>query len=575
MTGVGTIADRPRINVSAKAAKVYEGEPIVIEFTRTGYLGIPVEILYRHLSSGLVTPVDSSLPLVQVAFLAAGANTVEISIATVDDDIVNRLRRHVVRLAPTGIEVWRRGANSFAVVDVIDDDTTRVVQVRAKNDRVVEGGRAVFELTRAGGDLRRGLRINYRYTDPDGTTVVEEAEFPPDGTTVEVSYATTDDSEINTESPTHTVSLHGDLHVGGTSIDREWGAGSPSSATVTVNDNDLREGIHLDVSGPSRLLRGIALDLEFTVTNSGTVLVQGPINIVVGYYAFPVTACTHVGNLAGGGHFSCTATPISLSESQYAGLEGTGSISFTVTAMTTTLTSNEVELTIPVGSERLLGFTQSTVEVREGPNAKVELTVEFSATLTASLMRNVRVDYSIVPLGISPQGTDPAMAGEDYVDTSGTLTFSDSTQETIEITNKQDELDEFREEFAVQLSSPESAMIDPDKSSVTVAILDESGTTVPVLTLARRGRGNVDERDGNIKFTANLDRASGKRVVVHTSDPGTGTATASEDYSEFGGKCWSSNPASCPQPSMCRCTKTTPRKATRRSLSASPWRDQV
>ena len=139
---------------------------------------------------------------------------------------MNRLRRHVVRLAPTGIEVWRRGANSFAVVDVIDDDTTPAVQVRAKNDRVVEGGRAVFELTRAGGDLRRGLRINYRYTDPDGTTVVEEAEFPPDGTTVEVSYATTDDSEINTESPTHTVSLHGDLHVGGTNIDRSGGGDS-------------------------------------------------------------------------------------------------------------------------------------------------------------------------------------------------------------------------------------------------------------------------------------------------------------------------------------------------------------
>ena len=204
--------------------------------------------------------------------------------------------------------------------------------------------------------------------------------------------------------------------------------------------------------------------------------------------------------------------------------------------MTTTLTSNEVELTIPVGSERLLGFTESTVEVREGPNAKVELTVEFSATLTASLAGNVRVAYDIVPRGVSPQGTDPAVAGEDYVDTSGTLTFSDSTQETIEITIKQDELDEFREEFAVQLSIPESAMIDTDKSSVTVAILDESGTTVPALTLTRRGRGNVDERDGNIKFTARLDRASGKRVVALTSDPGTGTATAGEDYSEFDGQ---------------------------------------
>ncbi len=532
VTGVGTIADRPRIDVSAKAPRVLEGDPVVIEFTRTGYLEIPVEIRYRHTSSSIVT---TGLPPVQVASLAAGANTAEISIATVDDDIENRLRRHVVRLAPTGSQVWRRGANSFAVVDVVDDDSTPVVQVRAKNDEVVEGSPAVFEFSRSRGDLRRGLRLNYRYTDPDGTTVFDDAEFPANGTTVEVSYATTDDADINSASRTHTVSLHGDLHVGGTNIDRVWRAGTPSSATVTVNDNDLREGIHLDVSGPSRFLPGTTLDLEFTVTNLGTVPVQGPINVLVSYDS-PVTACTHARDLGTGAHFTCSATPITLTDSQYAALETTGSISFTVTAMTATLTSNMVGLTIPVGGEPILSFTESTVEVREGPNAKAELTVEFSATLTPALMGNVRVAYDIVPLGISPQGTDPAVAGEDYVDTSGTLIFSDSTQETIEITIKQDELDEFREEFSVQLSSPESAMIDPDKSSVTVAILDESGTVVPALTLARRGRGNVDERDGSIKFTARLDRASGKRVLALASDPGTGTATVGEDYSEFDGQ---------------------------------------
>ena len=532
VTGVGTIADRPRIDVSAKAPRVLEGDPVVIEFTRTGYLEIPVEIRYRHISSSIVT---TGLPPVQVASLAAGANTAEISIATVDDDIENRLRRHVVRLAPTGSQVWRRGANSFAVVDVVDDDSTPVVQVRAKNDEVVEGSPAVFEFSRSRGDLRRGLRLNYRYTDPDGTTVSDDAEFPANGTTVEVSYATTDDADINSASRTHTVSLHGDLHVGGTNIDRVWRAGTPSSATVTVNDNDLREGIHLDVSGPSRFLPGTTLDLEFTVTNLGTVPVQGPINVLVSYDS-PVTACTHARDLGTGAHFTCSATPITLTDSQYAALETTGSISFTVTAMTATLTSNMVGLTIPVGGEPILSFTESTVEVREGPNAKAELTVEFSATLTPALMGNVRVAYDIVPLGISPQGTDPAVAGEDYVDTSGTLIFSDSTQETIEITIKQDELDEFREEFSVQLSSPESAMIDPDKSSVTVAILDESGTVVPALTLARRGQGNVDERDGSIKFTARLDRASGKRVLALASDPGTGTATVGEDYSEFDGQ---------------------------------------
>ena len=517
---VGTILDDdlPEVNVKAKNETVYEGEQVVFVLSRVGYLGEQLEVTFRYGTA-------QSSEVVSATF-AKNKNTVEFSADTTDDDEVNTLSRrvHVVELFGDSVDgedmVWEPGTPAEASVYVLDDDSPPWVGIRAKEPRVEEGQPAVFRFSRLGGDLREGLRITVRYSDPEGESR-KQVTFPAHDRTVEVSYSTTDDTDVNAADTerTYSVSLHGDQS-SGMEIDKPWRARSPSSAAVTLFDNDQSVGLSLSATAPTRVgPTPFRRSVTYTVTNIGDSAIQG--SITVNSFGRTNAGCEIAGPLDADSNAMCQGSILIIPADITA-----GQIQFTARASSGTTISNQVSIDIEASVTPLISFRETSIEVQEGPNAEAELTVE----LTALSRRGLTVDYAV-----RPSGRNPATPGDDYDDVSGTLTFSasGSATMTIPITINEDDLDEFRERFSVELSNPQNGDLDPDKFRATVVILDDPNEVLPTVTLSRRGTGPVDERVGMITFVAKLDRVSGKPVVLGVSDPAGGTATAGADYADF------------------------------------------
>lgn len=163
----------------------------------------------------------------------------------------------------------------------------------------------------------------------------------------------------------------------------------------------------------------------------------------------------------------------------------------------------------------------SDASLAEGDSGTQNLT--FTVTLTNPSGQTVTVDYA------TANGT--ALAGSDYVATSGTLTFNAgvSTQ-TIAVSIKGDTTDEADETFTVSLSNPVNAAISQGQATGTILNDDpHPGITIGDAQIAE---GNSGTR--NLVFHVNLSAVSGKTVSVNygTAD---GTATAGQDYTAASG----------------------------------------
>ena len=159
--------------------------------------------------------------------------------------------------------------------------------------------------------------------------------------------------------------------------------------------------------------------------------------------------------------------------------------------------------------------------------------VTFTATLGAASTRPVTVDYE------TADGT--AVAGEDYVAASGSLTFEPggALQHTLAATVLDDLRDEEQEQtFTLALTAPVGATLgDPRTATVTIADDDD----VPTVSLPSRSL-NVAEAGAGVWIDVSLSVASDRVVTVDyatsdgsTAQPGTVAARTVEDYAAASG----------------------------------------
>jgi hypothetical protein len=130
----------------------------------------------------------------------------------------------------------------------------------------------------------------------------------------------------------------------------------------------------------------------------------------------------------------------------------------------------------PAGTDRQLALLQTTpvVEFRETTrtvsegSGSVTLTVQVVGTLTTS----ATVQY------FTQDGT--ARAGIDYVSQTGTLSFGPTQlTRTITIEIRDDNVAEETETFVVVLHNPVGVVLDPDRQTAVVVILDDDAVTTP------------------------------------------------------------------------------------------------
>ena len=120
-----------------------------------------------------------------------------------------------------------------------------------------------------------------------------------------------------------------------------------------------------------------------------------------------------------------------------------------------------------------VGISVADTQVREGPGA----TLEFSVTLDRERHAQVQVDYAT--------RDESAVAGEDYVAASGTLSFApEDTEKTVTIDVLPDAHDEGAETMKLKLSNAQGARIEDGEAIGTI----NNSDPMPQAWLARFGR---------------------------------------------------------------------------------------
>ena len=504
----GTILDDDPavVTVAPKADVVKEGEEVVFVLTRTGVTG---EELYI-----LVDLEDPAHRRLMIAKFDAAAVTAELSVATENNDMVDypSERDYTIQLYGDGYFVGRDderytpGDPGEATVTVQDNDTLVLVTVEPVTELVRTGESVQFRFRRTG-STAEALTISFQgFEHPssgDATLVDASVTFLAGNDTVVYTNDVTSSGTVNPIARAHTVLIYGDAGRGG--LHRSWIAGNPNRATVVVGVDALGP-TPVTASYPGRVAAGESVSVEYTVTNLGTRPLPGFSNRVWDGTQISTTpdrgSCDIRDDIPAGESKTCSASFTATNQDVT-----NGKIEFDATARNGSRSST-LHVYIRVAQPVEFGFTTAdNLEVTEGPDVTATLPV----TRTGRLNEAVTVAYRL-----RKHGTRPATLGEDFTDpssTPGLLTFpAKVTSANIVINITQDQIDEERERFRVDLVPLADGTITDGKNSRVVLIKDEhqeNDPYRPTASLQLVSSGPVPENEGPVEFAVVLDRVWG------------------------------------------------------------------
>ena len=505
----GTILDDDPavVTVAPKKSPVTEGEEVVFVLTRTGVTG---EELYI-----LVDLEDPAHRRLMIAKFDAAAVTAELSVATENNDLVDypSERDYTIQLYGDGYFVGRDddrytpGDPGEATVTVQDDDTLVVVTVEPVTEFVGTGGSVQFRFRRTG-STAEALTISFQgFEHPssgDATLADASVTFLAGNDTVVYTNDVTSSGTVNPISRAHTVLIYGDAGRGG--LHRSWIAGTPNRATVVVAV-DVFGPMPVTASYPGRVAADESVSVEYTVTYLGERALSGEEYGVSDGTLISTTPdrgdCRIRDRIPAGESRTCSASFTVTNQDVT-----NGKIEFNATARNHNQFST-VRVYIRVAQPVEFGFTTAdTLEVTEGPDVTATLPV----TRTGRLNEAATVAYRL-----RKHGTRPASLGEDFTDpssTPGLLTFpANVTSANIVINITQDQIDEERERFRVDLVPLADGTITEGKNSRVVLIKDEHQENDPYRPTASLLLVSADptpENAGSVDFAIVLDRVWGE-----------------------------------------------------------------
>ena len=532
ITGAILDDDPAVVTVAPKKSPVTEGEEVVFVLTRTG---VTDEELYM-----LVDVEDPARSRLMIAEFDADAVTAELSIATENNDLVDypSERDYTLHVYGDGYfggrddERYTPGDPDEATVTVQDNDTLVVVAVEPVSEVVSTGESVQFRFRRTG-SIAEALTISFQgFEHPssgDATLADASVTFLAGNDTVVYTNDVTSNGTVNPISRAHTVLIYGDAGRGG--LHRSWIAGDPNRATVVVGDNNSSSYMAMTASYPSRVAAAESASVEYTVTNLGTRALLGYENRVSDGTRISTTPdrgrCDIRDEIPAGESRTCSASFTVTNQDVT-----NGKIEFNATARNLHKSST-LRVYIRVAQPVEFGFTATTtLEVTEGPNVTATLPV----TRTGRLDEAVTVAYRL-----RPHGTRPAALGEDFTDpssTPGLLTFpANVTSANIVINITQDQIDEERERFRVDLVPFTDGTITERKNSRVVRIIDEHQENDPYRPTASLQLVSADptpESADSVDFAVVLDRVWGREGRYEVELDAHDNLTATPAFSRLG-----------------------------------------
>ncbi len=178
------------------------------------------------------------------------------------------------------------------------------------------------------------------------------------------------------------------------------------------------------------------------------------------------------------------------------------------------------------------GLSVADARVYEAPGAMVD----FKVTLGRASRATVHVDYATS----DGAGSNAAVAGDDYAETSGTLAFAPGeTEHTVSVLVYQDGHDEGEETFTLTLSNPQGGNAWLKDATATGTI--ENADAMPRAWLARFGRTVAEQVIEAVEGRLSAGRTAGVEMTlagerIGLSGPGSesGAGAAGEDGARAG-----------------------------------------
>jgi CSLREA domain-containing protein len=441
---------------------------------------------------------------------AAGETTKTIEVLVTGDAINEATEAFTVHLSnPSGATI----SDADGTGTITNDDPQPTFTVA--NTAISEGGgNATVTVTKNGAT---DFTTSVHYATSDGS-----ATAPADytATSGDLTFAPGDTSMTFTVPIINDTFFEGDESFSvSLSAPSNATLGTPSSATVTINENDPAPV--LQFSSATYGVGEAAGTVTITVTKTGATALNATV-----HYA------TSDGTAAAPGDYTSTAGDLTFAP-------GDTSMSFTVPIINdATFEGNEsFSVTLSAPANATLGANNpATVTITDNDAAP---TVQFSATnynvnegagtATVTVTKTGATAFTATVHYATSDGT--AAAPGDYTNTSGDLTFAPgetSKDFTVSITN--DNVFEASESFNVTLSAPGNATLGtPSSATVTIADNDAQPTFQFSQTTYSAG-----EAAGNATLIVTKTGATSLSATVHfaTSD---GTAVAPGDYTAASG----------------------------------------
>ena len=400
---------------------------------------------------------------------------------------------------------------SASTLTILDDDDPPTVQFDSSSYSVAEdGGTATITVTLSA-ESGRSVAVDYAtsdgtategsdYTDANGTLV-----FAAGQTTRTFSVTISDD---NVDEADETVNL-------ALSNASNATLGTPSTATLTISDNDQQPSVEFGAASYSAGEGSGQASITATLSHPSAFTVS-------------VAYATSDGTALAGDDYQTAAGTLTYAPGQT-------EQSFAVTLVADTVDEWDetvgLALSAPVVSATLGARYTATLTILDDDDPP---TVQFGAssysvdedagsatvTLTLSVVsgKQVTVDYA------TSDGT--AQAGADYLTAAGTLTFAAGvTEQAFSVTISDDGLAETDETVDLALGNPSQATPGTPYTA-TLTIEDNEG--LPAVQFDSSS-SSVDESAGSATITATLSHASVFTVTVGYATGG-GTASAGVDY---------------------------------------------
>ncbi len=472
--------------------------PLTVQLTRTGTA---------------VSGVDYTISAGGTVGIPANQASATITVTPIDDSLVESDETVIVSIAPDAEYVV--GSPNSATVTIADNDAALpTVTISATDPNASETGPDAGTLTVSRtGSTSAALTVNFTVSG----TATSGSDYTPLGTSVTI-LAGSPSAAILVTPVDDSLFESSETVIATLASNANYTIGSPSSATVTITDNDLPT-VTISATDPNASETGPDTG-SLAVTRTGDTSAALMVNYTVGGTATsgsdytPLAASVTIPS--GSSSAAIIVTPIDDSL-----FEASETVIATLASSANYTIGSPSSATVTIADNDLPTVTISATD----PNASETGpdTGTLAVTRTGDTSAALTVNYTV-------GGT--ATSGSDYTPLAASVTIlSGSSSAAITVTPVDDSLVEGNETVVLTLASAAGYLIGaPNNATVTIA---DNDVALPTVTISATDASAAEAGPDTGTFTVSRTGATTAALTVNYTVGGT--ATSGSDYTALSG----------------------------------------